>query len=103
MSFYNLLFASNEFNLIADQIFISNEKPDTFKKNLQSTYVDFLIEGFNEGSYDEVSKAAIFSTLIIFALLAWGDLNTNMKHVFEWNYFSALLVYYFLSRILWRN
>ena len=25
MSFYNLLFASNEFNLIADQIFISNE------------------------------------------------------------------------------
>ena len=46
---------------------------------------------------------AIFSTLIIFALLAWGDLNTNMKHVFEWNYFSALLVYYFLSRILWRN
>ena len=25
MSSYNLLFASNEFNLIADQIFISNE------------------------------------------------------------------------------
>ncbi len=50
-------------NDLNSAIFISNEKPDTFKKNLQSTYVDFLIEGFNEGSYDEVSKAAIFSTL----------------------------------------
>ena len=44
-------------------IFISGETPDTFKRNLQSTYIDLLIEGFAEAPYDEVSKAAIFNTL----------------------------------------
>ena len=44
-------------------IFISGEEPDTFKKNLQSTYVNLLTNGFNEGPYDDVSKAAIFSAL----------------------------------------
>jgi hypothetical protein len=37
--------------------------PDTFKINLQSTYVDLLIKGFNEGDYDQVSKAEIFKTI----------------------------------------
>ena len=44
-------------------IFISGEEPDTFKNNLQSTFVDLLTNGFNEGPYDDVSKAAIFSAL----------------------------------------
>ena len=44
-------------------IFILGEEPDTFKKNLQSTYVNLLTNGFNEGPYDDVSKAAIFSAL----------------------------------------
>jgi hypothetical protein len=44
-------------------IFISGETPDTFKRNLQSTYIDLLIEGFAEAPYDEVSKAALFNTL----------------------------------------
>ena len=48
-------------------------------------------------------SVAIFLTIIIFALLAWGDLSTNMKHIFEWNYFSALLFYYLLSRLLWKS
>tara|TARA_B110000438_G_scaffold303484_1_gene365179 strand:+ start:639 stop:1709 length:1071 start_codon:yes stop_codon:yes gene_type:complete len=44
-----------------------------------------------------------FITSIIFAFLIWGDLSSNMKHALEWNYFSILLLYYLLSRLLWRN
>ena len=44
-------------------IFIQKEEPDTFKRNLQSTYVDLLIEGFENGDYDQVSKAEIFKTI----------------------------------------
>ena len=45
----------------------------------------------------------VFSTVIIFALLAFGDINTSTKHVLEWNYFSILLIYYLLSFFLWKN
>ena len=41
-------------------------------------------------------------TVIVTALLAWADLSTSFKHILEWNYFSVLLVYYFLSRLFWR-
>jgi len=44
-------------------IFVKGEEPDTFKRNLQSTYVDLLIDGFNKGKYDEVSKAEIFKAI----------------------------------------
>ena len=44
-------------------IFVPREIPDTFKRNLQSTYVDLLIEGFEEGNYDNVSKAEIFQAI----------------------------------------
>ncbi len=44
-------------------IFVIDENPDTFKKNLQSTYVNLLIKGFNESKYDEISKAAVYSAL----------------------------------------
>ena len=44
-------------------IFIQGEELDTFKRNLQSTYVDLLIEGFENGDYDQVSKAEIFKTI----------------------------------------
>ena len=44
-------------------IFVNGEEPDTFKRNLQSTYVDLLIDGFNKGDYDQVSKAEIFKTI----------------------------------------
>jgi hypothetical protein len=46
-----------------EAIFVNGEVPDTFKINLQSTYVDLLIKGFNEGDYDQVSKAEIFKTI----------------------------------------
>ena len=40
-------------------------------------------------------------TCVVFSLLVWGDLDTTTKHILEWNYFSALLIYYLLSRLLW--
>ena len=42
-------------------------------------------------------------TCVVFFLLVWGDLDTATKHVLEWNYFSALLIYYLLSRLLWKK
>ena len=46
-----------------EAIFVSRETPDTFKRNLQATYVDLLIEGFKNGNYDNVSKAEIFQAI----------------------------------------
>jgi len=43
-----------------------------------------------------------FGTLISAYFLIWGDVPTNVKNILEWNYFSLLLVYYFLSRLIWR-
>ena len=46
---------------------------------------------------------AVLVTCVVFFLLVWGDLDTATKHVLEWNYFSALLIYYLLSRLLWKK
>ena len=46
-----------------EAIFVSRETPDTFKRNLQATYVNLLIDGFNNGNYDNVSKAEIFQAI----------------------------------------
>ena len=46
-----------------EAIFVSRETPDTFKRNLQATYVDLLVDGFNNGNYDNVSKAEIFQAI----------------------------------------
>ena len=50
-------------NDLNSAIFVENEIPDTFKRNLQSLYVDLLVKGFDEVPYDDVSKSAIFSAL----------------------------------------
>ena len=50
-------------NDLNSAIFVKNEIPDTFKRNLQSSYVDLLVKGFDEAPYDDVSKSAIFSAL----------------------------------------
>lgn len=44
-----------------------------------------------------------FTTCVLAALLIWGDLSGSFKHVLEWNYFSILLIYYMLSRLLWKK
>ena len=50
-------------NDLNSAIFIDNENPDSFKRNLQSSYVDLLISGFKEAPYDDISKSAIFFAL----------------------------------------
>ena len=44
-----------------------------------------------------------FTTCIAFTILAFGDPSVMFKHTLEWNYFAFLLVYYLLSRLLWKN
>ena len=46
---------------------------------------------------------ALSGTAIVFVFLVWGNLSTEVKHIFEWNYFSILLIYYLLSRLLWKR
>ena len=48
-----------------DGIFVKGETPDTFKRNLQSVYVDGLISVFAEDStYDDIAKASVFNSLL---------------------------------------
>ena len=42
-------------------------------------------------------------TTVVFVLLAADQLDTSSKHMLEWNYFSLLLIFYFLSRVLWKS
>ena len=45
-------------------IFVAGETPDTYKRNLQSFYVDALISVFDdESEYDDIAKAAVFASL----------------------------------------
>ena len=44
-----------------------------------------------------------FITFISLALLIWGNLDGSHKHILEWNYFSALLIYYLLTFFFWRR
>ena len=44
-----------------------------------------------------------FTTCIAFTILAFGDPSVMFKHALEWNYFAFLLVYYLLSRLLWKK
>ena len=42
-------------------------------------------------------------TIFSFTVLILDIVDSNFKHILEWNYFSALLAYYFLSRLLWKS
>jgi len=44
-----------------------------------------------------------FGSCVAFSILAFGDPSTKFKLVLEWNYFSYLLFYYMLSRLLWKQ
>ena len=47
-----------------NSMFVAGETPDTYKRNLQSFYVDALISVFDEKSeYDDIAKAAVFASL----------------------------------------
>ena len=74
-------------NDLNSAIFVLNEEPDSFKRNLQSTYVNLLIDGFNEAPYDEVSKAAIFSSLK--DILAYSKRSKFKSNHFDLIYFNV--------------
>ena len=42
-------------------------------------------------------------TIFSFTVLIFDMVDTNFKHILEWNYFSVLLAYYLLSRLLWKS
>ena len=44
-----------------------------------------------------------FATCIAFTILTFSDPSSAFKHTLEWNYFTFLLLYYLLSRLLWKK
>ena len=42
-------------------------------------------------------------TLFVFFILTFYNLPSKVDYILEWNYFAALLIYYFLSSIMWKN
>jgi len=54
-----------------------------------------------------IIKAALVSILAIVALLSVPTLidkgNTHFKHALEWNYFVGVILFYFLTRFLWKR
>lgn len=44
----------------------------------------------------------VIGSVISFYILAFNDPSTSFKHILEWNYFSFLVLYYYLSRLLWK-
>jgi len=69
-----------------------------FKKELKKHIRSFII-------HVKITFVVIVvsATAILLSFLVWGNLSTAVKHIFEWNYFSILLIYYLLSRLLWKH
>ena len=44
-----------------------------------------------------------FSTLIILVILIFYNLDSKFDYILEWNYFLLLLLFYFLSSIMWKR
>ena len=46
----------------------------------------------------------IMTLVTILSLVAFGleIVGDDFKHILEWNYFSILLIYYFLNVMIWR-
>ena len=60
----NTYMPSEVLNDLFEGIFVAKEIPNTFKMNLQSRYVDALIEGLGDEDYDEISRSAIYASLV---------------------------------------
>jgi len=60
----NTYMPSEVLNDLFEGIFVAKETPNTFKMNLQSRYVDALIEGLSDEDYDEISRSAIYASLV---------------------------------------
>jgi len=75
-------------------IFVTQEIPNSFKRNLQSSYLDGLIGALNNDSYDDISKAAIYSSILEiekFTKRPYGNLETkgHLKYL-NWKINKAL-------------
>ena len=75
-------------------IFVTQEIPNSFKRNLQSSYLDGLIGALNNDSYDDISKAAIYSSILDiekFTKRPYGNLETkgHLKYL-NWKINKAL-------------
>ncbi len=77
-----------------DGIFVQREVPTTFKMNLQSKYVDSLISALIDDDYDEISKSAIYASLVDirnFTKIPYGDSKTKVHYKFlNWKASKAL-------------
>ena len=77
-----------------DGIFVQREIPTTFKMNLQSKYVDSLISALDDDDYDEISKAAIYASLVSikkFTKSQYVDSKTKVHYEFlNWKVSKAL-------------
>ena len=77
-----------------DGIFVQREIPTTFKMNLQSKYLDSLISALDDDDYDEISKAAIYASLVDiknFTRSQYGDSKIKVHYNFlNWKVSKAL-------------
>ena len=48
-------------------------------------------------------SAVCISTLIIVAILLLYNLSSKVDYILEWNYFLILMVFYFLSHLMWKK
>ena len=75
-------------------IFVSKEIPTTFKMNLQSKYVDALLGGLGNDEYDEISKAAIYNSVLkiqLYTKRPYGNVEVkNHLKFLNWKIGKAL-------------
>ena len=79
---------------LQEGIFVAKEVPTTFKMNLQSNYVDGLIKGLADSDYDEISRSAIYSSLLkieLYTKRLYGtdELKNHLKFL-NWKINKAL-------------
>ena len=58
-------------------IFIKKETPSSFKRNLQSSYVDGLMQALDSNSYDDIARAALFNSLVSIGKFAKSSLSSG--------------------------
>ena len=79
---------------IYNGIFIPQEIPNSFKRNLQSSYIDGLIGALNSDAYDDIAKTAIYNSILQiekFTKRPFGD-NATKSHLkyLNWKVSMAL-------------
>lgn len=84
------------FEVLAQALLIKN----IFKRKFQiSIYLNYIVV--------YLKLAFVFfvcsSTLTILIILIFHDFDSKIDYILEWNYFLILLIFYFLSSIMWKK